>query len=96
MLKNIRLAYLPTGGRIRIRLSGKGNDQEVLKEQLQIEIRKLSRIVEMYIISYEDQAWKILSDSSSKKTWKLATAKSCTAGLIASKIISIAGSFTYY
>ena len=39
--KDIKLAYLPNLGRVRLRLSGKGSDEALLERRIDAELKKL-------------------------------------------------------
>ena len=94
----IKLAYLPSYGRLRLRLSANGNDKLVLENSLEEEISKLYPLIGNIIVgmdetdSIEASVGKLLTDR--KQT--LATAESCTGGSIATRITSIAGASAYF
>ena len=94
----IKLAYLPSYGRLRLRLSAKGNDKLVLENSLEEEISKLYPLIGSIIVgmdetdSIEASIGKLLTD----KKLTLATAESCTGGSIATRITSVAGASAYF
>ncbi|MDC9721508.1 MAG: competence/damage-inducible protein A [Urechidicola sp.] len=94
----IKLAYLPSYGRLRLRLSAKGNDKLVLENSLEAEISKLYPLIGNIIIgmdetdSIEASIGKLLTE----KKQTLATAESCTGGSIATRITSVAGASAYF
>ncbi len=95
--KNIKLAYLPQPGMVRLRLSSSGPDKEQLQKNIDTEIEKLKGIIDQYIFGYENYGEETpsLADivsqllRSNKKT--VALAESCTGGYIASLFTNIAG-----
>ncbi len=94
---NVRLAYLPADGIVRLRLSARGDDMAVLKKTLNEEIEKLRALIGEYIFGYDDDTLeqvvgRLLAESG--KT--LSTVESCTGGLIAHKLTSVAGASAYY
>ena len=95
--EDIHLAYLPnalTG--VRLRLSAYGESQDQL-ERIEAEISKLKDIIGDVIYSYEDDTLKNCIGKLLKKHGKtLSTAESCTGGLVASMITSVAGSSEYF
>ena len=94
----IKLAYLPSYGKLRLRLSAKGFEEGKLKEGIDLEVEKLTEIIPDIIVGYDDNetiefaVGRLLT----KKKQTLATAESCTGGTIAKKITSIAGSSNYF
>lgn len=95
--KNIKLAYLPQPGMVRLRLSTSGKDIEVLKNNIESEIEKLKPIISKYIYGYENygeetpKLEKIVSELLREKKQTLALAESCTGGYIASLFTAIPG-----
>jgi len=96
--KNFKLAYLPNLGRVRLRISCKGNDKKKLEDQLDFYISELYNILGKIIIGFESvnsielEIGKILAKSN--KT--LSTAESFTGGLISSRISSVPGASEYF
>ncbi|MGV6844761.1 MAG: competence/damage-inducible protein A [Lutibacter sp.] len=94
----IKLAYLPSFGRVRLRLSAKGNGNNELKKVISDEIDKLYEIIPDAIVGIEDSEpievaiGKLLQ----QKEATLSTAESCTGGNIAHKITSVPGSSAYF
>ena len=94
---NIHLAYLPSPGWIRLRLSGMGNDAEELNTQMDSLQARLHEILGDAIVSDEDKPLgAIVGDKLRAKGLTLSTAESCTGGNIAHEITSIAGSSDYF
>ncbi len=94
----IKLAYLPSPGRVRLRLSARGENQKLLQETLTTQIQKLSQILGDVIVGFEDDQpiEVVVGKLLTQKQLTLSTAESCTGGLLASKIVSIAGASAYY
>lgn len=95
--QEMKLAYLPNFGIVKLRLSISGNDQNALESMLDAEIEKLTFVLGLAIIAYEDVSLEVLVGQKLKqKALTLSTAESCTGGLIASKIVSVPGSSEYF
>ncbi|MBL87725.1 MAG: competence/damage-inducible protein A [Winogradskyella sp.] len=94
----IKLAYLPNLGKVRLRLSGKAMDKDVVEAELQKQIQLLIPQIEDVFVGYEEDLsieaiiGKQLTDQ--KKT--LAIAESCTGGQIAKAITANAGASKYF
>lgn len=93
----IRLAYLPSIGLIKLRMSAELKDGISLQKVIDDESAKLHAILGNAILADEDIAiedliGKLLKD----KGLTLATAESCTGGNIAKLITSVAGSSAYF
>jgi nicotinamide-nucleotide amidase len=95
--KNIKLAYLPQPGLIRLRLSAKGLKNEKLEVIINQEIEKLNLLIPDLIVGYdEDSLEKVIGELLIENKKTLSTAESCTGGYISHLITSIAGSSAYY
>ena len=92
--KNIKLAYLPNLGRVRLRLTAKGDNEQQLIDAVDKEIMKLHQIIGDIIYGYEgdDPVELVISKLLVEKNWTLSTAESCTGGRLASKFTKAPGS----
>jgi len=95
--KEIRLAYLPNYGMVRLRLSTSGFDKSKTENAIKNQFTVLKELVKEFMVADEDLTMqqvigKILLEN--KKT--ISTAESCTGGSIASLITSVAGSSAYF
>jgi nicotinamide-nucleotide amidase len=93
----INLAYLPTAGIIKLRLTGRGNKLKLLEDEINKQIDKLYSIIPQFIygldnISLEEEVGRLLKE----KGLTVSTAESCTGGNIARMITSIPGSSSYF
>ncbi|HXD92783.1 MAG TPA: competence/damage-inducible protein A [Bacteroidia bacterium] len=100
--KEIKLAYLPSPGMVKLRLTAKGDDKQKLKATVDAEAVALYKIVGEYIYGEEELGkaaptfQSIVGEALSKKNKTIAVAESCTGGYISHLITSIAGSSAYY
>ena len=95
--ENIKLAYLPQPGIVRLRLTGMGNDEQIIHQQLDTEVSKLELLIPEHIFGYNDETLEeIIGKILNEKHATLATAESCTGGYIAHLITSIPGSSAWF
>ena len=94
----IKLAYLPSPGRVRLRLSARGKDNNLLQKSLDEETAKLTRLIGDAIVGFEeDETLEVILGRQLNNVGKtIATAESCTGGKIAQVISSIAGASNYF
>ncbi len=93
----IKLAYLPTDGVIKLRLSGRGDKEERILKIIDREIDKLYKIIPKYIFGEQDDSLeKSIGVLLKAKGETLCTAESCTGGMIAHQITTIPGSSEYF
>lgn len=95
---HIKLAYLPSFGKVRLRLSGKGSNKEILEKELSNEIEKISKILIDIIVGLEDgfSIEKRVGELLAQQQKTLVTAESMTGGKIASSIVAIPGSSAFF
>ena len=89
----LSLAYLPQYGMVRLRLSGRHENAELLHATLDKETEKLTALISDYIFSMEDKPIeRVVFDLLINKGMTFASAESCTGGNIAHVITLIPGS----
>lgn len=94
---HISLAYLPSPGKVRLRLRAKGNNYDAIKNDIEREIAKLKQLIPELIFGFdEDTMEAVVGDLLKSKNKSLSTAESCTGGYIAHKITEVAGSSAYF
>jgi len=94
---DIRLAYLPSSGIIKLRLTATGSDRQVLNEKVEEQVKKLYMTIPDLIYGEDEKSLEMVIGQLLKERKKtLSTAESCTGGKIAQMITSIPGSSSYY
>jgi nicotinamide-nucleotide amidase len=94
----IKLAYLPSPGKVRLRLTARGEDKELLQTAIAQQVKMLDELIHDIIVGYnEDEAIEVmLGRLMAEKGITLATAESCTGGKIASTLTSVSGASNYF
>ncbi|MGE5108983.1 MAG: competence/damage-inducible protein A [Sphingobacteriales bacterium] len=94
---NIKLAYLPNYGMVRLRLTGKGNNKEAVENEVNEKFEQLKSLVKEFMVTDTDEPMELIVGKILRNRNKtMSTAESCTGGAIASLITSIAGSSDYF
>lgn len=97
--KHIKLAYLPALGSVRLRLSGIGEDEPKLEQEIQIEIDKILPLIQDIFVGYQDNTEGlelIISKQLIQKGQTLALAESCTGGKLAEQFTSHSGASAFF
>ena len=96
--ENIKLAYLPNLGKVRLRLTAKGFDKKFLKsEMLRLENELISYVNDVFVgFEGEESIETLIGKLLVAKNQTLATAESCTGGSIAKMITSVPGASQYF
>ncbi|MBG9377759.1 CinA family nicotinamide mononucleotide deamidase-related protein [Panacibacter sp. DH6] len=93
---NIKLAYLPNYGMVRLRLTGMGEKEQV-EHELNKQFDLLKQLVHAYLVTDEDIPMNEVVGRLLKALGKIVTtAESCTGGYIAHLLTSIPGSSAYF
>ncbi len=94
---HIKLAYLPSPGYVRLRLSGVGEQAENLKLEVLNEVEKLKALVSNYIYGYDFETLpQLIHQELTNKKKTISTAESCTGGSISAHLTSLAGSSAFF
>lgn len=95
--ENIKLAYLPGYGMVKLRLTARGENKEALEKQLSPYSEKLKELVSDSLVAEEDIPLEVIIGRILKsKNKTMATAESCTGGYIAHLITTVPGSSQYF
>jgi len=94
---HIKLAYLPNFGKVRLRLSAKGADFELLKREVDHQISLVLPLIKDIFVSLEEESIvEKIADYFTKNTYSLAVAESVTGGTISQMITALPGSSNYF
>ncbi len=96
--KDIKLAYLPALGKVRLRLSSKGTDEKLLRSRVNIQMKVLHKLLDDIAIGYEDETSieRKIGQLLVQNGQDLSLAESCTGGTIASRISANSGASAYF
>ena len=96
--ENIKLAYLPSLGRVRLRLSSKGKMKKKVRDAVDDQMEKLHFLLEDIAIGYEDETTLVqqIAKLFIKKEKTLSIVESCTGGKIAEMITAEPGVSAFF
>lgn len=93
----IKLAYLPSPGIVKLRLSGRGSDEALIKARIKEVFEQIAERIEGHVFSMEEaDLHELLANTLIEKQYSLCTAESCTGGTIASVMTSLPGASQYF
>lgn len=94
----IKLAYLPSPGRVRLRLSARGTDKEMLEKAIEDNVKSLTKIIGDIIVGFDDNETIdiVVAKKLIQHNQTIATAESCTGGKIAQLLAVQAGASQYF
>lgn len=96
--EEIKLAYLPSLGRVRLRLSTKGMNESVLHAAIDNQVIGLQRLIGNCIVGYDDESSieEVVAKLLVKQKKTLSLAESCTGGQMAKQITAMEGASAYF
>lgn len=94
----IKLAYLPAPGRVRLRLTARGTDLQLLEQAIADQVTLVTQIIGDIIVGFdEEETLEVVVGKLLKQSGKtLATAESCTGGKLAQMITAVSGASSYF
>lgn len=94
----IKLAYLPAPGRVRLRLTARGTDLQLLEQAIADQVSLVTQIIGDIIVGFdEEETLEVVVGKLLKQSGKtLATAESCTGGKLAQMITAVSGASSYF
>ena len=94
----IKLAYLPNPGRVRLRLTARGTNKEILENAIAKQVTSLTEIIGDIIVGYDEGETieVVIGRLLNQKKMTISVAESCTVGKIATNLASIAGASSYF
>ena len=95
--EHIKLAYLPSLGTVRLRLTARGDDEKKLISELDVFKSKMENIISYAVAGYDEDTMSIVIGKMLKeKNLTLACAESCTGGFLSHLITGVSGSSAYF
>jgi nicotinamide-nucleotide amidase len=94
----VKLAYLPSPGRVRLRLTARGTNKAILEKAIEENVVTLTHLIGDIIVGFDDSETieVIVGRLLAQKNKTIATAESCTGGKIAQTLTAVAGASKYF
>lgn len=94
----IKLAYLPSPGKVRLRLTARGTNEEELQQGIKNQIELLKPLIGDIIVGFEetDTIEVVIGRKLTEKNQTIAIAESCTVGKIANMFASKSGASAFF
>lgn len=95
--EEIKMAYLPTEGIIKLRLTATGTNGRLINSLIEEQVSKLYEVIPDLIYGENEETLEMVTGKLLKERNKtVCTAESCTGGQIAHLITSVPGSSNYF
>ena len=94
---HIKLAYLPSLGIVKLRLTAFGEDVNALSSDVEKEIARVMPLISSYVFGYEkEELAEVVGQLLRTQQASLGLAESCTGGHLAHQFTQISGSSDYF
>lgn len=94
---NVRLAYLPSAGVIKLRLTGVGTNRSKLESVVGDQVNKLYKIIPELIYGENEESLEMVTGKLlTNRCQTISAAESCTGGRISQLLTSVPGSSAYF
>ncbi|MDQ1088951.1 competence/damage-inducible protein A [Siphonobacter sp. SORGH_AS_1065] len=94
---HIKLAYLPSMGMVKLRLTATGTNVDVLEKEVQEQVIKVLPLISPYVFGYDsDEFEDVVAELLKKSGQSLSAAESCTGGYLSHLITKIPGCSAYF
>ena len=94
---HIKLAYLPSPGLVKLRLSGRGKDAKLIEEEIEALFDKIEARIKDAVFAREERSLQaVIGVKLGSKGLTISTAESCTSGALAARITTVSGSSKYF
>ncbi len=95
--EHVKLAYLPSLGHVKLRLTAFGSEEDQLVQDINNQIEKVLPTIDKYVYGYDSETLETaIGKMLRERNSKVALAESCSGGYVAHRITSIAGSSEYF
>ncbi len=96
--QNIKLAYLPSPGVVKLRLTARGENKKKLLNEVESQVEDIKKYILPYIIGLEEgeDAETMVFRKLKDKGKTISFAESCTGGLLASKFTKLSGASSVF
>ncbi len=94
---HIKLAYLPSFGGVKLRLTATGDDNTLLDHELAEQVTKVMPLIEKNVFGFDtDELETVVGNLLNEKKLTLGVAESCTGGYVSAQITKVPGSSAYF
>lgn len=93
----LKLAYLPSPGIVKLRLTAQGDHMESIQNKVDQKVKELEELIPQHIFGYDNESIEsVIGKLLIERGETVSSAESCTGGFIAHLITSISGSSAYF
>ncbi|GAA4450366.1 CinA family nicotinamide mononucleotide deamidase-related protein [Nibrella saemangeumensis] len=93
----IRLAYLPSFGQVKLRLTATGTNAQQLQQELAEQVANVLPLIDQHVFGFDsDELETVVGRLLKEKSLTLGIAESCTGGYVSAQITKVPGASAYF
>lgn len=94
---NIKLAYLPSMGSVRLRLTGFGEDIKTIENEVEAQFQEIFPTIQAFVYGYgDDELENAVGRLLIQNQQTVSVAESCTGGYLGHQLTKVSGSSAYF
>ena len=94
---HIKLAYLPSMGSVKLRLTAFGENLDTLEKEVETEFQKVLPIIQEFVYGFgNDELEEVVGRLLKEKGLTVSVAESCTGGYLGHQFTKVSGSSAYF
>ncbi len=94
---HLRLAYLPSLGSVKLRLTGTGADEAALRREVGEQVQAVLPLIHSFVFGFDqDELVEVVGKLLTQFNQSVATAESCTGGYLAHQLTRYSGSSKHF
>ena len=95
--ENIKLAYLPSMGNVKLRLTGFGDNLQIIESQIEEQFQKVLPTIQEYVYGFgNDELEEVIGRILTQRKETVSVAESCTGGYLSHQFTKVSGSSAYF
>ena len=95
--ENVKLAYLPSMGNVKLRLTGFGEDLQVVESQVEEQFQSVLPTIQEYVYGFgKDELEEVIGRILTERKETVSVAESCTGGYLGHQFTKVSGSSAYF
>jgi nicotinamide-nucleotide amidase len=94
---HLKVAYLPSIGQVKLRLTGFGNDLQAIEKEVLAKVDEMLPMIQEFVYGFDDEELEVaIGNQLMKKHQTVSVAESCTGGYLSHLFTRNSGSSAYF
>jgi nicotinamide-nucleotide amidase len=94
---HLKVAYLPAIGQVKLRLTGFGDDLEIIQKEVLAKVEEMLPLIQEFVYGFDEEELEVaIGNQLVKKKQTVSVAESCTGGYLSHLFTRNSGSSAYF